>query len=48
MNVDGCPFPWHLENAVVRQLLPDLFEVTATFYVRSVDGVPVEVLPAAA
>jgi hypothetical protein len=49
MIVDGHPFPWHVENhPVVRQLLPDLFEVRLTFYARQVDGVDVTQLPAAA
>jgi hypothetical protein len=45
MIVDGQPFPWPTAGEpVVRQLLPDFFEVTATFYARHVDGVDVKKL----
>lgn len=48
MKFDGTGFPWPIEgDPVVRQLLPDMFEVTAVFYVRSVEGVAVTQLPAA-
>lgn len=37
--VDGHPFLWPVEGTpVVRQLLPDLYSVSLTFYARNVEA----------